>query len=80
MKDKKERLMNNISTQQWLDHFESLFNGGLEAGNDNDNADDELDIVLEESSDEIEEHIFNLDITDDEILFAITGIFFKKGL
>ena len=59
MINKKERPVNSISTQQWLHHFESLLNDGHDADNGRDNMDNELDIELDEPSDEIEEHNYN---------------------
>ena len=77
MTNKKERQANNITTEQWLDHFESLFNDGNDIENDIGDDINELDIELDELSDEIEEHIFNSEITVDEIVTAIRSM--KRG-
>ena len=66
--NKKERLANSITTERWLDHFESLFNDGTDIENDIGDDINELNIELDEPSDEIEEHIFNSEINDDEII------------
>ena len=77
MTNKKERQANGITTEQWLDHFESLFNGGNDIENFIGDDINEHDIELDEPSDEIEEHIFNSEITDDEIVTAIRSM--KRG-
>ena len=77
MTNKKERQANSITTEQWLDHFKTLFNDGNDIENDIGDDINELDIELDEPSDEIEEHIFNSEITYDKIVTAIRSM--KRG-
>ena len=58
MTNKRERLMNNFSTQPWLNHFQSVLNDGHEADDDNVNVNNEFDIVREEPSGNIKELIY----------------------
>ena len=63
----KSKLSNNISKTEWLIHFENLF-----ANPDNNEAYE--DIEIDEPDNEIEELIFNSEITDDEIVFAVKSL------
>ena len=63
----KAKSTNKISKTDWLKHFENLF-----ANPDENNEFDDLQIVEPDS--EIEELIFNSEITDDEILFAVKSM------
>ena len=56
-----------ISKADWLTHFENLFaSEGDEDSNDN--------IEIDEPDDEIENLIFNSEITDDELMFAVKSL------
>ena len=56
-----------ISKADWLTHFENLFaSEGDEDSNDN--------IEIDEPDDEIENLIFNSEITDDEIMYAVKSL------
>ena len=63
----KLKLSNNITEMEWLIHFENLF-----ANPDEHDAFE--DIEIEEPDIEIEELIFNSEITDDEIVFAVKSL------
>ena len=71
MTGRKVRKINNITTEEWLEHFETLFNDGFEIDTDNDIDGSDYDITLDEPNDEVEEHLFNSEITDEEILIAV---------
>ena len=62
----------NITSQEWFIHFEQLFA-------DVNQEDSEMveNIVIENTDDELENLVFNADISDDEILQAIKHL--KKG-
>ena len=70
MTGNNERQSNNISTYQWLEHFEALFNDGAHHDTDGN----EIDIALDEPSDEVEDHLFNSKIADEELLTAIRSM------
>lgn len=56
-----------ISKADWLTHFENLFaSEGDEDSNDN--------IEIDEPDDEIENLIFNSEITDDKLMFAVKSL------
>ena len=74
MTGRKVKQINNITTEQWLEHFEKLFNSGVELDANHEN---DFDITLDEPNDEVEDHLFNSDITDEEILIAVKQM--KKG-
>ena len=71
MTGRKVRQINNITTEEWLEHFETLFNDGFEIDADNDIDGNDFDITLDEPNDEVEDHLFNSEITDEEILIAV---------
>ena len=62
----------NITSQEWFTHFEQLFA-------DVNQEDSEMveTIVIENTDDELENLVFNADISDDEILQAIKHL--KEG-
>lgn len=71
MSSKTNVTLNSISSEEWKNYFENLFN--LEEG---DNV-VEPDMILINTEYEIEDIIFNSEISDDEILRAVKGL--KSG-
>ena len=59
MTGRKVRQINNITTEDWLEHFETLFNDGFEIDADNDIDGNDFDITLDEPNDGVEDHLFN---------------------
>ena len=59
---------NNISKDKWKTHFESLFSNNAQ-NDDNEYTDDVvIDIEYDISENELEDIIFNSEITDEEII------------
>ena len=77
MTGRKVRQIYNITTEEWLEHFETFFNDGFEIDTDNNIDGNDFDITLDEPNDEVENHLFNSEITDEEILIAVKHL--KKG-
>ncbi|MEW8548565.1 MAG: endonuclease/exonuclease/phosphatase family protein, partial [Candidatus Thiodiazotropha sp.] len=65
----------NISNDDWLRHFESLFNEGADNEDDENNEDFYADFNL----DDVQEQIFNADITDEEIIKAVKSLKMGKS-
>jgi len=63
----QKRSSNTITTEQWIHHFEGLLNPCLA----NDENTDNIDVTVVEPENEIDEFIFNSEITEDEIRLAI---------
>ena len=75
MTNRGRKVENNITTEEWVNHFEKLLNPVPENRNNDVNVMIEIDV--NEQMDEIEDFIFNTDITEDEIRLAIKK--FRKG-
>jgi hypothetical protein len=77
MTNRNEQSKDNIiSTEEWLNHFQSLLNPTNEIVNDVNIDENHINLDIETDS-EIEEHIFNHSIQEDEIRLAIKH--FKGG-
>ena len=71
------RKSNNISKDKWKTHFESLFSNNIQ-NDDNEHTDDvAIDIEYDITENELEDIIFNSEITDEEIIKAVRAL--KKG-
>ena len=71
---------NNITKGQWKTHFETLFSNHEQNEGNEDNEltlDSVIDIEYDITEDELEDTIFNGEITDEEIIKAVQAI--KKG-
>ena len=69
------RLENNITTEEWVDHFEKVLNPeNVNIGQDDNNN---IELEVDGQLDEIEDFIFNTDISEDEIRLAVKR--FRKG-
>ena len=55
MTGRKVKQINNITTEQWLEHSEKLFNSGVESDANHEN---DFDITLDEPNDEVKDHLF----------------------
>ena len=65
----------NISNEEWLRHFESLFNEDAVAEHDRENE----EFYTEFNLDDVQEQIFNTDITDEEIIKAVKSLKMGKS-
>ena len=77
MLNKNDSTVNNITTEEWLDHFQKLLNPeNNNRINENTNANNFLDNEIEVEG-EIEDYIFNGYIEEDEIRLAVKHL--KNG-
>ena len=72
---RKSSRKGNISNEEWLRHFESLFNEGAVQEDDRDND----EFYTEVNLDDVQEQIFNADITDEEIIKAVKSLKMGKS-
>ena len=75
LSNKKATTQHNISLAQWKEHFENLFK------QDDTVSDQNIDDLFEEepAADEIEDSIFNSEITEEEILRAVRSLKEEKA-
>lgn len=68
---------NNITKDQWKTHFESLFAGGELDEDINNQYDSDDDVIYDATENELEDIIFNSEITNEEIVKAVQAL--KRG-
>ena len=66
---------NNITLEECVNHFDKLLNPETRDVNDEDNV--LIDINFDEPVDDIDDYIFNTEISEDEIWLAVKH--FRKG-
>ena len=66
----------NISLDNWFDHFQSLFNDGFETGNQEGVINEDMNCDM--NIDELENILFNSEITSDEINHVVNSVNVKK--
>ena len=74
MTNTSSRTSNTITTEEWVRHFEGLLNPLV---TDEVNISDD-DVSVDEPIDEIEDYIFNSDITEDEIRLSVKHLKAEK--
>ena len=76
LSNSKRRTSNNIHNDEWKRHFEQLFQYD---DNDSMNDDEELDYIHEIDLDEVQDTIFNSQITEEEVLKSVQALHESKA-
>jgi hypothetical protein len=72
---RRREVENNITTEEWMNHFDKLLNPETEDINEENR--ELIDIDFDDPVDDIEDFLFNTDISEDEIRIALKH--FRKG-
>ena len=70
----RQQLPNNITIEQWKQHFETLFTEKMTNYSVDENKIENDDVIFDVTLDELEYIIFNSKITNEEILRSIQAL------